>query len=52
MLRQVSEFQKYGGAPILGLKHLVFVTKEDASQGTIGKIKSFVGGLLKKKGKD
>jgi len=27
-------------------------TKEDASQGTIGKIKSFVGGLLKKKGKD
>ena len=35
MLRQVSEFQKYGGAPILGLKHLVFVTKEGASQSAL-----------------
>ncbi|HAN29974.1 MAG TPA: hypothetical protein DCQ06_00115 [Myxococcales bacterium] len=32
MLKQVSEFQRYGGAPILGLQQLVFVTQPDASQ--------------------
>lgn len=32
MLRKVSEFREYGGAPVLGLAHLVLVTNPDARE--------------------
>jgi len=32
MLRTVSEFQAYGGAPLLGLDHLVLVVHEDSAE--------------------
>lgn len=32
MLRKVSEFREYGGAPVLGLSHLVLVASEDSGQ--------------------
>jgi glycerol-3-phosphate acyltransferase PlsX len=32
MLRKVSEFQAYGGAPLLGLQHLVLVAHEDSGE--------------------
>ena len=33
MLRKVSEFQQYGGAPILGLQHLVLGAHPDSGEG-------------------
>ena len=32
MLRKVSEFQQYGGAPVLGLEHLVLVASPDSAE--------------------
>jgi glycerol-3-phosphate acyltransferase PlsX len=32
MLRKVSEFKDYGGAPLLGLQHLVLVANPDAGE--------------------
>ena len=32
MLRRVSEFRQYGGAPILGLEHLVLVASPDSGE--------------------
>ena len=34
MLRKVSEFTSYGGAPLLGLEHLVLVTSADSKEAT------------------
>jgi glycerol-3-phosphate acyltransferase PlsX len=32
MLRKVSEFQQYGGAPVLGLQHLVLIASPDSAE--------------------
>ena len=32
MLRKVSEFQQYGGAPVLGLQHLVLIASPDSGE--------------------
>ncbi len=36
MLRKVSEFKEYGGAPLLGLKGLVLVTAPDSDEAAFG----------------
>jgi fatty acid/phospholipid biosynthesis enzyme len=37
MLRTVSEFQDYGGAPMLGLQHLVLVANPDSGEAAFEK---------------